>query len=72
MSSKRAEQFNDFHDAICAEWEHSDRPRSGQWTVEAYSGHSVTIQLSLEIETSFPFFYLRSAPWHQTERSFCW
>ena len=35
MSSKRAEQFSDFHNVVHAKWEHSYRPRLGQWTIEA-------------------------------------
>ena len=54
MSRKRAEQSNEFHDAICAEWEHLDKPRSGQRTIETQLGHNVRVQLSSEIETSFP------------------
>ena len=46
MSNKRAEQFNDFHDAICVEWEHSNTPRSGQQTVEAQPGRTISVQLN--------------------------
>ena len=56
MSSNKAEQFRDFHPTARAEWECSDRPRSGQRTVEAQSGHSVRVQLSLQIKISFLFF----------------
>ena len=35
----RTEQISDFHPAVHAEWEHSDRPRSGLRTVKAQSGH---------------------------------
>ena len=53
MSNKRAEQFNDFYDVVRAEWEHSNKPRSGQQIVEAQSDHSVRVQLNSETKTSF-------------------
>ena len=56
MSSNKAEQFHDFHPAAHAKWECSNRRRSGQRTVEAQSGHSVRVQLSLQIEISFLLF----------------
>ena len=64
MSSNRAEHINDFHPAVRAEWEHSNRPRSGLRAVEAQSGRSVKDQLSSEIEISFPFFCLHSVQHH--------
>ena len=64
MSSNRAELISDFHPTVRAEWEHSDKPRSGLRTVEAQSGHSVRDQFSSEIEISFPFFCLRSVQHH--------
>ena len=53
MSNKRVEQFSDSHVAVCAEWEHSNKPRSGQQIVEAQSDHSVRVQLNSETKTSF-------------------
>ena len=49
-----AEQFSDSRDAVRAEWEHLDRPRSGQRTVEAQLVHFVRVQLSSKIEINLP------------------
>ena len=54
MFNKRAEQFSDFHCTVRAEWEHSDRPRPWQWTVEAQLDYNVRVQLRSEVETRSP------------------
>ena len=52
MSNNRAEPISDFHPAVRAEWEHSDRPRSGLRTVAAQSGHRSEISSAQRLRSA--------------------